>query len=133
MDNIIYCFYFDEYDMESNKSGLFLDSTKYLIPKLKYYKKIYNDIPLTQYYIIDQDCYIIMNKFNFLYSSYNNTDCYDLINVNYDVIEKFFKDNNIKYTLCIPDMELLDNIIKPLDDNEFACLLKELHIKQDLL
>lgn len=41
--NIIYCFYFDN----DSKKGLLIDSTKYLISKLKYYKKIYDTLPLT--------------------------------------------------------------------------------------
>jgi len=124
--NIIYCFYFDN----DSKKGLLIDSTKYLISKLKYYKKIYDTLPLTQYYIIDCDCYNTINKFKEQYNNMNNNDCYDLDIVNYNTLEDFFKVNNINYTIKKLDEELLNNINKTLESSDLTCLMDEVHFKE---
>jgi hypothetical protein len=124
-ENIIFCFYFDEYDDTVRESGLYINATKYLIPKLKYFNKIYKDFPTTRYYMIDQDCYIVMNNFKNKYNKLNQSNCYDLIYVTYNELENFFNDNNIMYKLMIPDITIYDMIDIPLDQIEFNLLMDE--------
>ena len=122
MSNFIYCFYFDEYD-EEDMSGLFIDSTKYIIPKLKYYQRVYNNnISSTYYYEIDQDCYQVMKKFKLEYPTLNATGCYDLIYVTNTTLEDFFNKNLINFTKIYLSEEILDF----LTNEEFNLLLTEL-------
>ena len=126
-NNIVLCLYFDEYDTTAYESGLFINSTKYLISKLKYYKKIYKeDFQLLQYYIIDKDCYTVLNNFKQEYKKINKSFCYDMIYVNFEIIEKYFDKHNIKYTIVYPDSELIDMIDEPMSDIEFKNLLTEI-------
>ena len=132
-ENIIFCFYFDEYDNTVRESGLYINATKYLIPKLKYFNKIYKDFPTTRYYTIDQDCYIVMNNFRKKYYKLNQSNCYDLIYVTYDELENFFTENNIIYKLIIPDITIYNMQDVPLEHTDFNLLMDELHEMEALL
>ena len=124
MSNYIYCLYFDEYDEEyaEDMCGLFIDSTKYIIPKLKYYQRIYNNIFLTYYYKIDQDCYQVMKKFRLEYPKLNVTGCYDLIYVTNTTLEDFFNKNFINFT----KIYLSDKILDSITNEEFNLVITEL-------
>lgn len=133
-DNIIYCFYFDEYDDKNDKFGLYIDSTKFLVSKLKYYNSIYPKcVPLTRYYVVEGDCYKIFNDFTDKFNVLNSSGCYDLILVSYDKLEDFLNTSNIKYTVEYPTNELLHRITEPIERNEFVNIIDELHKKQILL
>ena len=126
-DNIIFCFYFDEYDSDATESGLLINSTKHLASKLKYYKTVYIDnFPNIRYYIIDKDCHIVLNEFKNNFKTVNISGCYDMIIVNYTTIETYFTKNNIKYTLIEQlDNNIMSKLNEPLTRREVIDLINE--------
>ena len=132
MTDTILCYYFDEYDSTSNKSGITFIATKYLVPKIKYYNKVDQDNLLYCYYIVEGDCYTLLNSaklyFKSIYIKLNSTGCYDLIDVNTTTFDTFLSSNNIKYNKLYLTDSLLNEISEPLTDSEFGLLINELHI-----
>ena len=132
MTDTILCYYFDEYDSTSNKSGITFIATKHLVPKIKYYNKIDQDNLLYCYYIVEGDCYTLLNLAKLQFKSsgikLNSTGCYDLIDVNTTTLDTFLSSNNINYKKLHLTESLLNEISEPLSDSEFELLVNELHI-----